>query len=107
MRNVSLWCLMGALSLVGCNGNSDIGTCPTTSDVDSVTKAGKQDFQSNCNNCHRFPTEGISAVRAQSLFDTVYDGTMPPSGALPDQQIEEIRVFLACAADGGSGGGAP
>jgi mono/diheme cytochrome c family protein len=83
-----------------CSSGGDLGSCPNDADVEIA--AGEQVFERRCNACHSFGREQAGA-QAQDLFDTVADGSMPPSGELSSADQEQLRVFLACSSEGATG----
>lgn len=97
--------LIWSLSLVwlafatACSAGGDLGSCPSEADVEIA--AGEQVLERRCNSCHRFAGDRVGA-QAQELYDTVADGSMPPSGELSSVEAEQLRVFLVCASEGGA-----
>lgn len=107
--------LLAALALValaaGCGGGGSLGECPPNSQ--NQQDSGAMLVFVTCVGCHSSELEGadrlgapegldfdqIEIIRAEadSMFDTVVDGSMPPGGAnFNDTQVEAFRVFLAC-----------
>ena len=100
------WLIPGALvaqfMLLGCGGGTDVGSCPV--DAETEVAAGEKLVQA-CNSCHSYDTQNLSTNQALGVWDTVESGSMPPGGSLDDAQTEQVRAFLACTTDAGSGDG--
>jgi mono/diheme cytochrome c family protein len=89
-----------ALAFVtACSAGGDLGSCPNDADVEIA--AGEQVLERRCNSCHNFASDRVGG-QAQQLYDTVADGSMPPSGELSSVEAEQLRVFLVCASEGGA-----
>ena len=101
------------LALVGCGGDDDdgpLGACPDDSTADQVM--GAMLLAANCQGCHsmdaamrngapadaNFDTAAQVMAAAESIYDRVERGNMPPSGALSAADQELVRVYLACGA---------
>ncbi|WP_437725882.1 hypothetical protein [Sorangium sp. So ce861] len=121
VRNIFLLCLAPFVigSLQGCGGDDPdpkgedgpLGACPPDSAAEQA--AGLDALLGNCNICHSTTKVG-AAARANApedinvddqayvsgnavlIYETIDDGTMPPTGRMQDTTIESIRVYLAC-----------
>ena len=100
--------LFGSLVFsAGCGGGEEegLGTCPPDSTVQQAD--GKMVIDNNCLNCHGDPTNGPPATATfndetvvtnskDAIYARVTDGTMPPSGMLGAEAIDDLRVYLSC-----------
>ncbi len=100
------WLIGGALGtqfmLLGCGAATDVGSCPVNAETEVA--AGEKLVQA-CNSCHSYDTQNLSTNQALGVWDTVESGSMPPGRSLDDAQTEQVRAFLACTTDAGSGDG--
>lgn len=101
-----------ALPLVGC------ATDPLCDDAPTLTWAnhGEAFFVASCQGCHAstarerfgapadvvFDGEADVAARRAAIERAVFDGApeMPPGGGLTDDELDALRVFLACGLEG-------
>lgn len=111
-----LFCFMStvavtALISAGC-GTGPLGECPPNSK--NQQDLGSFVLYTTCTGCHSSSLtgeerEGAPAgsdydnpelVRPQSeeIYEWVQSGTMPPDGGLNAEQMEAVRVYLACGA---------
>jgi uncharacterized membrane protein len=94
--------------LAGCS--SGLGECPDDSEAEQA--AGALVVQEQCANCHSSTltgearqsaptdfnfdtTEGIKKATS-IMWEEAESGAMPPEGALSDDDLESLRVFLSC-----------
>ena len=124
MKHTRWWVIasMLALTLVfaACGGGDDgggnerdsvIGECPNNSDAQAA--AGQTVFQNTCAACHAGyaqpggragvpPAAATTCSNLATVADCMYhralEGEMPPApmADLSDQQVEDLRVWLAC-----------
>jgi mono/diheme cytochrome c family protein len=103
--------LVGVLGLTACGG-ATLGDCPTDSLV--AQKAGRALVAARCANCHNSMVSGpgragapenvnydtLAAIRlnADSGWSETESKSMPEGSTLNADEIENIRVFLACGA---------
>lgn len=99
------------LTLAGCGG-SELGECPPNSQ-------NQQDFGSSilyitCTGCHSqaltgadrqgapvgkdYDTPAMVRPQSEEIYASVQTGTMPPPDGLNPDQIENLRIYLACGA---------
>lgn len=102
--------LVGATT-VACGGGT-LGDCPSGSDATQTE--GRMLVVQQCANCHSSMLVGAAradapadvnfdtAAGAQAQIDSAWEQTesakMPPAAKLTAEQIEKIRVYLACGA---------
>ncbi len=101
---------IGAAVIVGCGG-ADLGDCPPDSDAQQLE--GKTVLETECNTCHskagsqadseaygEYDFSNLSTVRdeAEEMYGEAESGEMPPNKGLSSEQIEALRVYLACGA---------
>lgn len=99
---------------VGCGGDDGettppedvLGECPPMAD----TAPGLAIVQTRCATagCHAAPitdtrapdlsTEAAHIEHAMHMYQEAQAGEMPPTGALPSSDLEDLRVYLACTA---------
>lgn len=93
----------------GCGG-ADLGECPPDSSDRRIE--GALALEQSCTACHSKTKTGTARGGApddinlddtnyvwsepSEIYEVISEGVMPPSGKLPDETIESIRVYLAC-----------
>ena len=82
------------LPLASACAAADLGDCPSGSDADQA--AGRAVIEGNCTSCHSFNLDNLARSDAQDMYTKAEGGDMPPSGALSDQDVEKMRIFLTC-----------
>lgn len=114
-RSIRITGLMAflAMTLASCGGGAGpLGECPPNSQ-------SQQDFGANvifftCTGCHSMSLQGADREgapvgkdydtpemvrpQAEEIYEWVLSGTMPPPDGLNEQQMEYVRIYLACGA---------
>src|SRR5262249_19074276 len=106
--------LLGALLPTSCGGGEDLGACPTNSDTQQLT--GRNLVNTRCAVCHSSllsgaaPQDAPDDLNFDNLSTVPEEGgemyaqakgrDMPPAGskALTSDEVESVRVWLACGA---------
>ena len=100
--------MMAGLGLAGCG--SDLGECPSGSETQQA--AGKALVEAQCVRCHsskltgsarqdapadlNFDVEATVKDDADDMYSETESGSMPPDAKLTSDEIESIRIYLAC-----------
>lgn len=99
--------------LFACPPTIDPGECPPDSEAQQL--AGKGVVAQRCQSCHSttlqdaarqgapddLSFDDLEVVRreADAMFGQVKEGQMPPNAPLPPDEVEKMRVWLACGAE--------
>jgi mono/diheme cytochrome c family protein len=101
--------LAGSASLVACGG-ADLGDCP--SDSAAKQAQGLAVMEAQCNRCHssalsgaalqdapeeyNFDDPSVVKEEAAEMYGESEEGAMPPDATLGADDLEALRVYLAC-----------
>jgi len=90
----------------GCGGDG-LGECPA--DSNGQQTSGANVLQNQCASCHGptyangnpadgldFTDAAVVKAQAESMYAEAEEGSMPPTGKLSAENIEALRVYLAC-----------